>query len=97
MKVFEDLITRGLKKVLIVVSDNFPGIIDAVKLAYPYADHQLCFAHLQRNVKKHMAKDDASVFNKELDKIRASSSDFDEAVSNSNSFVISIPQNIPVL
>ena len=77
MKVFDDLITRGLKKVLIVVSDDFPGIIDAVRLAYPLADHQLCFVHLQRNVRKHMAKDDASVFNKELYKLRTSSSDFD--------------------
>ncbi|WP_408605133.1 transposase [Caldicellulosiruptor kronotskyensis] len=38
MKVFDDLITRGLKEVLIVTSDDFPGIIDAVKLAYPLAD-----------------------------------------------------------
>jgi len=52
MRVFDDLITRGLKKVLIVVSDDFPGIIDAVRLAYPLADHQLCFVHLQRNVRK---------------------------------------------
>ncbi|WAM36947.1 IS256 family transposase [Caldicellulosiruptor acetigenus] len=79
-KVFEDLITRGLKEVLIVISDDFPGIIDAVKLAYPLADHQLCFVHLQRNVRKHMSKEDASAFNKSLDKLRISSSDFDEAV-----------------
>jgi len=38
MKVFDDLITRGLKEVLIVINDDFPGIIDAVKLAYPLAD-----------------------------------------------------------
>lgn len=65
MKVFEDLINRGLKKVLIIVSDDFPGIIDAVKIAYFYADHQLCFVHLQRNVKRHMTKEDSSKFNKE--------------------------------
>ena len=80
MKVFDDLITRGLKEVLIVISDDFPGIIDAVKLAYPLADHQLCFVHLQRNVRKHMTKEDASAFNKSLDRLRISSSDFDEAV-----------------
>ncbi len=84
MKVFEDLITRGLKKVLIIVSDDFPGIIDAVKIAYPYADHQLCFVHLQRNVKRHMTKEDSSKFNKELERIRLSSSDIDEAVSAFN-------------
>ncbi|WPX09238.1 IS256 family transposase [Anaerocellum danielii] len=84
MKVFEDLITRGLKKVLIIVSDDFPGIIDAVKIAYPYADHQLCFVHLQRNVKRHMTKEDSSKFNKELERVRLSSSDIDEAVSAFN-------------
>ena len=50
MRVFDDLITRGLKKVLIVVSDDFPGIIGAAWLAYPLADHKL--VHLQRNVRK---------------------------------------------
>jgi len=34
----ERYIERGLKEVLIVISDDFPGIIDAVKLAYPLAD-----------------------------------------------------------
>jgi transposase-like protein len=81
MKVFEDLITRGLKEILIVITDSFPGIIDAVKLAYPLADLELVFVHLQRNVRKHMTKEDASAFNKSLDKLRISSSDFDEAVT----------------
>jgi transposase-like protein len=37
--VFEDLINRGLKRVLVVVSDDFPGIIETVKAVYPYAEH----------------------------------------------------------
>jgi len=53
-KVFEDLVSRGLKKVLIALSDDFPGIIETVKAVYPYADHQLCFVHLQRNIRKYM-------------------------------------------
>jgi len=68
---FEDLINRGLKRVL--------GIIETVKAVYPYADHQLCFVHLQRNIRKYMTKADAAEFNKELDKIKFASS-FDEAV-----------------
>lgn len=78
-KVFEDLVNRGLKKVLIVISDDFPGIIETVKAVYPYADHQLCFVHLQRNIRKQMSKTDASEFNKELDRIKFSSS-HEEAV-----------------
>ncbi len=81
MKVFEDLITRSLKEILIVISDDFPGIIDAVKLAYPLADLELAFVHLQRNVRKHMTKEDASAFNKSLDRLRISSSDFDKAAA----------------
>ncbi|ABP66235.1 hypothetical protein Csac_0610 [Caldicellulosiruptor saccharolyticus DSM 8903] len=49
MKVFKDLITRGFKEVLIVISDDFPGIIDAVKLAYPLAELELAFVHLEQN------------------------------------------------
>lgn len=79
MRASDNLITRGLKKVLIVVSDDFPDIIDSARLAYPFADHKL--VHHKRNVRKHMAKDDASVFNKELDKLRTSSADFDETIS----------------
>ncbi len=76
-KVFEDLINRGLKRVLVVVSDDFPGIIETVKAVYPHVDHQLCFVHPQRDVRKYMIKTDASEFNKELNKIKFSSS-FDE-------------------
>ncbi len=49
MKVFKDLITRGFKEVLIVISDDFPGIKDAVKLAYPLAELELAFVHLEQN------------------------------------------------
>ena len=62
MKVFDDLITRGLKEVLIVISDDFPGIIDAVKIACSCADLELAFVHLQQNSRKHMTKDKAFRF-----------------------------------
>jgi len=92
-KVFEDLINRGLKRVLVVVSDDFPGIIETVKAVYPYADHQLCFVHLQRNIRKYMTKADAAEFNKELDKIKFASS-FDEAVQSFMTFAVNLRVNI---
>lgn len=58
---------------------NIFGIIETVKAVYPYAHHQLCFVHLQRNIRKYMTKADATEFNKELNKIKLSSS-FDEVV-----------------
>lgn len=72
LKVFNDLIERGLKKVVLTVSDDFPGLTEAVKALYPLTEHQLCYVHLQRNVRKHMGKEDAATFNKELESIKAS-------------------------
>lgn len=77
LKVFNDLIERGLKKIVVMVSDDFPGLTEAVKAMYPLTEHQLCYVHLQRNVRKHMGKEDASAFNKELENIKLSQ-DIDE-------------------
>ena len=68
IKVFNDLIDRGLKRVMLIVSDDFPGIPKAIETLFPYTDHQLCLVHLQRNVKNQMNKEDLQTFNKELKK-----------------------------
>lgn len=77
LKVLNDLIERGLKRVVVLVSDDFPGLSEAVKALYPLTDHQLCYIHLQRNVRRNMGKEDASLFNKELEGIK-SSRDYEE-------------------
>lgn len=38
-KVFEDLINCGFKKVLVIVSDDFLGIIEIIKVVYLYVDY----------------------------------------------------------
>ncbi len=48
IKVFNDLIDRGLKRLMLIVSDDFPGITKAIETLFPYTDHQLCLVHLQR-------------------------------------------------
>jgi transposase-like protein len=53
IKVFNDLIDRGLKRIMLIVSDDFPGISKAIEALFPYTDHQLCLVHLERNVKNH--------------------------------------------
>ena len=70
LQVFNDLIKRGLKRVLIVISDDFPGLVDAVATLFPGAFHQLCFVHLQRNVRRNMGKEDTKVFLEELQRIK---------------------------
>lgn len=70
LETFNQLIERGLKKPLFVVSDDFAGLRDAVATLFPQALHQLCFIHMQRNVIKHMSKKDAAEFNAALTQLR---------------------------
>lgn len=66
IQVFNNLITRGVKYPLLVISDDFSGITDAVSTLFPKALHQLCYIHLQRNIYKNMSRPDAQAFNREL-------------------------------
>lgn len=72
LQILNDMVQRGLKKVLILVSDDFSGLHQAIKQLFPLTDHQLCLVHLQRNVRKNMSKNDAKIFNQELAKIKLS-------------------------
>lgn len=80
LTVFNDLIVRGLKRPLLVVSDNFSGIIEAVKAVFELSLHQLCFVHLYRNITRNMGKGDAYEFNKSLKSIQSSKT-YDDAIS----------------
>lgn len=73
LQTLNQLIERGLKKTLFIVSDDFSGLRDAIAVLFPHALHQLCFVHMQRNVYKHMAKNEAFQFNQDLAQLRLSS------------------------
>ncbi|WP_101494158.1 IS256 family transposase [Fervidobacterium thailandense] len=64
--VLRDLFDRGLKEPCIIVSDDFPGLHDKLKMVYPKAHHQLCLVHLQRNIRKNLPKQDASQLNEQV-------------------------------
>ena len=66
LQTLNQLIHRGLKNPLFVVSDDFSGLKEAVATLYPQALHQLCFIHMQRNLYRNMAKPDAHAFNQTL-------------------------------
>jgi transposase-like protein len=72
LSVFNKLIDRGLKNPLFVISDDFAGIIDAVKTLFPNAFHQLCYVHLKRNIRKNMGKADAKQLNDNLTLLKSS-------------------------
>jgi putative transposase len=77
-KVFEDLISRGMKKVDIIISDDFSGIDSAIKDIFPYSEHQLCITHMKRNITKHMSREDAEEFKNEFDIIK-NTKDYEKA------------------
>lgn len=70
LQTLNQLIERGLKCPLFVISDDFPGLKDAVNALFPQALHQLCTVHMQRNVHRHMEKIDAQDFNNEFNNIK---------------------------
>ncbi|HOL58019.1 MAG TPA: IS256 family transposase [Spirochaetota bacterium] len=68
--ILNNLIQRGVKRVLLFVTDDFSGLDDAINTLFPNSEHQLCFIHMQRNTKRNMSKVDSKEFNKKLTTIR---------------------------
>ena len=60
--VLRGLVERGLRRVLLVVHDDFSGLLPITKGLFPKADVQLCLVHMQRNAKSHLSKTDAAEF-----------------------------------
>jgi transposase-like protein len=68
------LVNRGLKRVLVITSDAFPGITQVTETVYEEALHQLCVAHMIRNVFRNMNKVDAKQFKREFGQIKDATS-----------------------
>jgi putative transposase len=56
------VIERGLRRVMIVIHDDFSGLLPITQSLFPNADTQLCVVHMQRNAKTHLSKPDAVEF-----------------------------------
>jgi len=69
--VLRGLIERGLRRVLVVVQDDFSGLLSLAKGLFPSADHQLCIVHMQRNAKSHLSKTDNAEFQLRLRTLKA--------------------------
>ena len=80
IEIFNNIISRGMKKALLIVSDDFPGLSEAINTLFPNSDHQLCFVHLKRNILKNMSKTDSVEFLKQLEFIKSSSASCEAAV-----------------
>jgi len=58
--------------VLILVQDDFSGLLPITQSLFPGSDVQLCAVHLQRNAKTHLSKTDAAEFQQRWRVIKAS-------------------------
>lgn len=70
LQTLNQLISRGTKAPLFILSDDFSGLKEAIATLFPQALHQLCFIHMQRNLHKNLAKEDAKNFNQTLETIK---------------------------
>ncbi|HZQ23285.1 MAG TPA: transposase, partial [Terriglobales bacterium] len=70
--VLRSLIKRGLRRVLILVQDDFSGLLPITQSLFPQSDVQLCTVHLQRNAKTHLSKTDAAEFQQRWRALKAS-------------------------
>ena len=69
LSVFDDMKQRGLKDILIMASDNLPGISEAIAAAYPKTKIQKCVVHQIRNSMKFVKHDEKKEFVKDMKKI----------------------------
>ena len=81
MEVFQNLINRGLKRVLMFISDDFSGISEAINTLFPLSDIQKCVVHLDRNLYKNMKKEDAQKVTKSLRQLRTTCDTYKAALA----------------
>jgi putative transposase len=66
LQVLTELRNRGVKDILIITSDNLPGIQEAISAVYPEAAYQGCVVHIIRNSLKYVSWKDLKEFSKDI-------------------------------
>jgi len=69
-KVMRSWIERGLRRVLIIVQDDFSGLEKVNSAFFPKADIQLCIVHMQRNARKYLTKPENAEFQERVKEIK---------------------------
>jgi transposase-like protein len=55
--VFKNILERGLRRVLLVIHDDFSGLAKLSKSFFPQSDIQLCVVHMLRNSRVHLGSE----------------------------------------
>ena len=69
LKVMTELKNRGVKDILIITSDDLPGIEDAIGAVFPEAEYQGCVVHVIRNSLKYVSHQDKKEFSRQMKSI----------------------------
>lgn len=69
MTVLTDLKTRGVKDILITVTDNLNGFTETINNVFPNSDTQICVIHQIRNSSKYVVWKDKKEFSRDLKQI----------------------------
>lgn len=54
---FRDMIKRGLRYPMLIISDGAPGLIKAITECFPESDRQRCIAHKMRNISNKLTEE----------------------------------------
>ena len=65
-EVFEDIKSRGVKNILMIIGDGFKGIQNAATTAFPKTKFQRCIFHKYKNASKHIRKSDEAEFREDF-------------------------------
>ncbi|MEF8726461.1 MAG: transposase, partial [Candidatus Bipolaricaulota bacterium] len=68
-EILEELKERGVEEVLLIATDDLPGIKEAVAQAFPKADHQQCVLHKVRNTTAKVRGTDEDELTDDLKKV----------------------------
>lgn len=66
LSVLTEIRNRGVKDILIITSDDLPGIEEAIKSVYPETEYQGCVVHMIRNSIKYVSHKDMKEFANDL-------------------------------
>ena len=92
--VFKNLLERGVRRVLLIVHDDFTGLAKLSKSLFPQADIQLCTVHMLRNARTHLGADLGREFKDRFNAIRNSTS-FEKAKAQFEALLLDFSKHAP--
>jgi putative transposase len=66
LTVLTEIRNRGVKDILIITSDDLPGIMEAITSVYPGIAYQGCVVHVIRNSMKYVSWKDMKAFSRDM-------------------------------